>query len=148
LHEASVKIEFSEGSGNLLEAEDLLRVLHYLSMTPSAEILRGEIIGQVFDQFRSQPDGRSRIEHLTDGPTRGIVGRLAALWRGIKGPSHGEIALSKQRHDALDRADRAERSSFEALAEMATVGRERDAMRNDIEVLQLRIKQLEYAISK
>lgn len=58
------------------------------------------------------------------------------------------MELSKQRYEALDRADRAERSSFEALAEMVTVGRERDELREKLGVLQLRTKQLEDEIPK
>ena len=44
--------------------------------------------------------------------------------------------LSKQRIDALERAERAERSSFDAVAEMARIGRERDALSAGL--LQLR----------
>ena len=143
-----MKIEFNGSTENLLEAEDVLRVLHYLPMTASAEKLRGEIIHQVFEHIRQHPDGDSRIRQLAQDRSAGFVGRIFALWRGIRGPSHGEIELSRQRHEALDRADRAERSSFEALAEMATVGRERDAMKKDLEALRSRIKQLEDALPK
>ena len=143
-----MNIDFSDPTDDSIEAEDLLRVLHYLPLTSSAEKLRGEIIRQAFDHIRVLPDRESRIRRLTETGTRGLVGRILALWRGIKGPSHAELELSKQRYEALDRADRAERSSFEALAEMVTVGRERDKLREKLGVVQLRIKQLEDEIPK
>ena len=141
-----MKIEFNGSTENLHEAENVLRILHYLPMTASAEKLRGEVIRQVLDHIREHPDGDSKIRQLEQNRSTGLVRRLSALRRVLMGPSSGEIELSKQRHEALDRADRAERSSFEALAEMAAVGRERDALKKDLEVLRLRVKQLEDAL--
>jgi hypothetical protein len=46
------------------------------------------------------------------------------------------MELSKQRSEALERAERAEQSSFEALAEMSRVERERDAARKELHDLR------------
>ncbi len=58
------------------------------------------------------------------------------LFRDLFGPSKREIELSKQRQTLIERAERAEISAFEALAETAEIGRERDQLR-------ARLKQLE-----
>ncbi len=62
--------------------------------------------------------------------------RVGAVWRSIMGPSRREVRLSKQRIAALERAERAEAISFEALAETAKVGRERDEALKKLEELE------------
>jgi len=61
--------------------------------------------------------------------------------RSLLGPNDRELALSRQRREAIDRAERAERSAFEALAETAEVGRERDALR-------VRVRELETELER
>jgi len=61
---------------------------------------------------------------------------VVKLFRDLIGPSKREIELSKQRQTLIERAERAEISAFEALAETAEIGRERDQLR-------ARLKQLE-----
>lgn len=58
------------------------------------------------------------------------------LWRRLFGPSRREMMLSEQRNEALARAERAERSSFEALTETARVARERDALKARVAELE------------
>ncbi|MGH8595307.1 MAG: hypothetical protein ACREXT_01465, partial [Gammaproteobacteria bacterium] len=58
------------------------------------------------------------------------------FWRRLFGPSQRESTLSQQRGEALERAERAEHSAFEALAETARVARERDQARSDLARLQ------------
>lgn len=48
------------------------------------------------------------------------------LWRKIFGPGRRELELSQQRQALIERCERAEASAFDALAETAEVGRERD----------------------
>ena len=59
------------------------------------------------------------------------------------GPSRLEEDLSTQRSEALERADRAERSAFEALAETARIVRERDRLKAETERLQQEVARLE-----
>lgn len=61
---------------------------------------------------------------------------MVKFFRDLFGPSKREIELSKQRQALIERAERAEISAFEALAETAEIGRERDQLR-------ARLKQLE-----
>lgn len=48
------------------------------------------------------------------------------LWRKLFGPGRRELELSQQRQALIERCERAEASAFDALAETAEVGRERD----------------------
>jgi hypothetical protein len=68
--------------------------------------------------------------------SRSIMERVGAVWRSIMGPSRREVRLSKQRIAALERAERAEAISFEAVAETAKVGRERDEALKKLEELE------------
>ena len=52
------------------------------------------------------------------------------------GPSKREIQLSKQRQALIERAEHAETSSFESLAETAEIGRERDELRAKLKQLE------------
>ena len=69
------------------------------------------------------------------------------LWRRAVGPSDLETDLGEQRSAALERAERAERSVFEALAETARVGRERDAARAEVARLRQEIAALEVEVT-
>ena len=66
---------------------------------------------------------------------------LTKFLRGLFGPSKRELELSKQRQALIERAEHAEQSAFEALAETADIGRERDQFRE-------KLKQLEAEIAK
>ncbi len=62
-----------------------------------------------------------------------------SLWRRWFGPSRREQMLSAQRSAALERAERAERSAFEALAETARAARERDEALARVRELEARL---------
>lgn len=66
---------------------------------------------------------------------------ITKFFRGFFGPSKREIELSKQRQSLIARAEHAELSAFEALAETGQIGRERDELRE-------KLKQLEAALAK
>jgi len=66
----------------------------------------------------------------------------AGFWRNLFGPSKRELDLAWQRGAALERAERAERSSFESLAETARVARERDEARARIAQLEREVAEL------
>ena len=65
------------------------------------------------------------------------------FWRRTLGPSRLEEDLSSQRSAALERADRAERSAFEALAETTRIGRDRDQLKAEVERLKAEVARLE-----
>jgi hypothetical protein len=77
-------------------------------------------------------------------PTWSLVNNF---WRRTLGPSRLEEDLSQQRSAALERADRAERSAFEALAETTRIGRERDQLKAEVERLRASVATLEAALA-
>lgn len=66
----------------------------------------------------------------------GFLARLASIWQVIKGPSKRELLLSSQRQELIERAERAESIAFEAFAETADVGRQRDAALEELKDLK------------
>ena len=134
-----MKIEFSEGANGDAEVESLLRIVCRLRSTADANRLRETLERSAFEHFSSNDAEIARLRELIAMETASWSARVMTVWQRYWGPSSHEMALSKQRSDALDRADRAERSSFEALAEMARVGRERDAAIKENEDLRLQL---------
>lgn len=66
---------------------------------------------------------------------------VVKLFRDLFGPSKREVELSKQRQTLIARAEHAESSAFEALAETSEIGRERDQVRE-------KLKQIEAELAK
>ncbi|MCG8325669.1 MAG: hypothetical protein MI673_09135 [Thiotrichales bacterium] len=82
----------------------------------SKELL--QIMGQPgFDAWRDEDFG----DIIKPGPHS-----LKDVLRNIFGPSRQEINLSKQREILIERAEHAEASAFEALAELADAAKQRD----------------------
>jgi hypothetical protein len=67
------------------------------------------------------------------------------FWRRTLGPSQQEEELSAQRGEALERAERAEASAFDAMAEAAQVAHERDHWQAEAERLKAIVAQFEAA---
>ncbi len=70
------------------------------------------------------------------------------FWRRTLGPSQQEEELSAQRGEALERAERAEASAFDAMAETAQVAHERDHWQAEAARLKALVEQLEAAQSQ
>ncbi|MBI2801663.1 MAG: hypothetical protein HYX63_15555 [Gammaproteobacteria bacterium] len=134
-----MKIDFDEGEAGFYEARALFSLTrearHVLHAHRDLELL----------QFLHDAAG----EHMARGEFDGLRARVGIsdevwpsfsiikhLWRRTVGPTDVETDLSEQRSAALERAERAERSVFEALAESAKLARERDEAR--AEALRLR----------
>jgi hypothetical protein len=143
-----VKVEFSKGKKGYAEAENLLRIARELGTTPDTDRLRVELERRALEHLEDDELELARVREVMASEQPGPMARLAAAWHRFWGPSSGEMELSKQRGEALDRADRAERSSFEALAETAQVGRERDEALKNVELLRERLEQFENAEQK
>jgi len=92
------------------------------------------------ERFLAQPEFQSlrdgNIEEAIEVKPPGI----RDLLRNLFGPSRQEINLSKQREALIERAEHAENSAFEALAELAEAARERDQVK-------ARLKELESELS-
>ena len=71
----------------------------------------------------------------------GLIDSIKSLF----GPGRREKILSKQRIELIERADHAEAIAFEALAETAEVGKQRDEVLQKLQELQAKLKDLETA---
>jgi hypothetical protein len=131
-----VKIEFSEGAKGQSEIESVLRIARSLPETAGSLRLREQLENSAFSYLQDDEAEATRMRSLIASNRPSWLARAAASWHRLWGPTSREMDLSKQRIDALERAERAERSSFDAVAEMARIGRERDALSAGL--LQLR----------
>ncbi len=71
------------------------------------------------------------------------TGGIAKLFSSLLGPSKREIELSKQRQALIARAEHAEHSAFEALAETGEIGRERDQLKEKLKQLEAKLAKAE-----
>ena len=140
-----MEIRFAGGTAGFEEARALATIARCAT---DAELTHSHEI-QVLDTLRASAEAclaRAEFSALaTSAEARDGAASDAApgggFWGMFFGPSRRERLLSEQRIAALERAERAERSSFEALAETARVARERDAARVRIAELELALDQ-------
>lgn len=133
-----MKIDFEADINDFQDARRLKAILEYYTHSALAdkntqlfiESLLGQInhfvsgpafsgFSQSFEFNGSEPDPESHEKTL--------LGKIYSRWRRLTGPTRRELALSSQRHELIERAERAEVLAFEAIAETTEVGRQRDA---------------------
>jgi hypothetical protein len=68
---------------------------------------------------------------------RGFFGNIYTFWRTLTGPTKRELILSNQRHELIERAERAESISFDSIAETSEIGRERDEVLAKLKALEI-----------
>lgn len=145
-----MNIDFDDGESGFWEARTLYAMAtHYVVKSPQEgdeallEFLKDASLAHMnraeYAVLREQV-GISDPEW----PTWSLVNNF---WRRTLGPSRLEEDLSQQRSAALERADRAERSAFEALAETTRIGRERDQLKAEVERLRASVATLEAALA-
>jgi hypothetical protein len=141
-----MKIDFDDGEAGFFEARAVLAVveaarlaeldiaardfLDFLSDSATTHVQRGEF-------------SKLREAHGTGADVWPSFSVLKQFWRRTVGPSNLESSLSQQRSEALERAERAEHSAFEALAETAKVARERDQASAEAARLRREVDALE-----
>jgi hypothetical protein len=137
-----MNIEFAAGESGFQEACALLALTHLAAAgdpASSAEIQLLDVLVSAAERHRARPEFRElRLRH--EARSARLRGAEESWWRALLGPTRREILLSEQRGAALERAARAERSSFEAVAETARIARERDE-------LKARVHELEAALA-
>lgn len=143
-----MKIEFSEGDKGYAEAESILRLTRSLRATEASAKMSEELSRRAFEHLAGSDTETARMNAIIACERPSWVARAAAVWHRLWGPSGRELELSRQRGEALERADRAEHSSFEALAEMARVERERDAALEELASLRQRAARLDKSDGK
>jgi len=144
-----MKIDFnSDDIGECQDAQKLRLLLNEL-LRHELDATSRELISNLVRQIESglKASGLTSIndsagETLAGNPdNRSLFGHLCDAWRSFTGPSRREMELSRQRKELIERAEHAEASAFDALAETADVGRERD---NALE----RVRQLEEELAR
>ncbi len=138
-----MKLEFSKDKKGYIEAEHLLRITRQLKVSDETERVRGELERIAFEHLGHDVAELDRVHAVLDQQSTTLLARLSNAWHRFWGPSSVEVDLSKQRIDALERADRAERSAFESLAEMSRVGRERDQALAELKDLRHQLDKIQ-----
>ena len=142
-----MKILFDKDINGFQNARKLRMILEHYSrsdLNDRATQLFIESVLAELDDFISSPEFRpfnhsEKIDSsFLDGANRpgGLVDRLASIWHMLKGPGRRELLLSSQRQELIERAERAEAIAFEAIAETADVGRQRDAAIKQLKTIQ------------
>jgi hypothetical protein len=124
-----MKIEFAAGEAGVHEAREIKSLVHYVvanTVSGSHDRQLLQYLDQVASEWLERPEAAPRTPTEEEVEDRPWPRRLRDWWREYFGPSRREVELAQQRVEALARAERAERSAFDALAEMARVGAERD----------------------
>ena len=119
----------------ILEHEELDQSLNSLATSLKEQL----------DEFLSNPEfadftdsGSNGIYKATHDASMGTS--LNRFFSGLFGPSKREVELSKQRQSLIARAEHAENSAFQALAETAEIGRERDELKEKLKQLEAKIE--------
>ena len=139
-----MKIEFETDINGYQEARKFKSLIDSIlkneKLNPSLKSLATSIQSQL-QEFLANPE----FANLEDGPADELFtsshdasepSGIAKIFRDFLGPSKREIELSKQRQSLIERAERAEGSAFEALAETADIGRERDDLRAKLKLIE------------
>ncbi len=144
-----MKIEFETDINGYQEARKFKllvdSILKHEELDQSLSSLASSIQAQL-QEFLSNPE----FADFTDGGSETLFtashdesggNNIVKLFRSLFGPSKREVELSKQRQELIARAEHAEISAFEALAETGEVGRERDQLKE-------KLKQIETGLTK
>jgi len=139
-----MKIEFETDINGYQEARKFKllvdSILKHEKLDPSLNSLASSIQSQL-QEFLSNPDfsnfkDGADDELFTSSHDEGEHSGFIKAFRDLLGPSKREIQLSKQRQALIERAEHAEISAFESLAETAEIGRERDELRAKLKQLE------------
>ncbi len=134
-------ITFASGERGFFEAFALIQIARLASERDPS----GSDTIQLLDQLTAAGEtycARPEYAELRSRTEESVVaGDDDGWWRGLFGPSRREVLLSEQRIAALERATRAERSSFEALAESTRLARERDDLQTRVAELEARLAE-------
>ncbi len=144
-----MKIEFETDINGYQEARQFKllvdSILKHEELDQSLSSLASSLQAQL-QEFLSNPE----FADFTDGGSDTLFtashdepdnNNIVKLFRSLFGPNKREVELSKQRQELIARAEHAEISAYEALAETAEVGRERDQIRE-------KLKQIEAELAK
>ena len=132
-----MKLDLNKDINDFQDAQRLKIILEHYSHSDGVDnntLLFVQTILSQLDEFISDPQFK-HFNHSSDiaesalpddQNSMSLYGRIYSWWRKLTGPTRRELILSKQRHELIERAERAEAIAFEAIAETAEIGRQRD----------------------
>ncbi len=142
-----MKINFNKNINGFQEARKLRLILEHYAHSDIADKTTQLFIQSLLEEldiFLTQPEFM-KFNHSAkpdssffdaQTPDNKFISIFVNMWRTLSGPSKRELLLSKQRQELLERAERAEIMAFDAIAETAEVGRERDSTLKKIKELE------------
>lgn len=142
-----MRMNFEKDLTGFQEARKLKLVLEHYAQSDIADKtthLFIESLLQELDEYLSTPEFE-KFNHtikldtsFLESEPKGnrLLTKLFSLWRMLTGPGRHELLLSKQRQELIERAERAETMAFEAMAETADVGRQRDTALKKLKQLE------------
>ena len=120
---------------SILKHEELDQSLSSLA-TSLQEQLQEFLSNPEFADFTdSDSDGLYTASH-----DESVGSSISRFFSGLFGPSKREVELSKQRQALIARAEHAQHSAFEALAETGEIGRERDQLKEKLKQLEAKLE--------
>ncbi len=142
-----MKINFNKNINGFQEARKLRLILEHYAHSDIADKTTQLFIQSLLEEldiFLTQPEFK-KFNHSAkpdssfldaQNPDNKLISIFVNIWRTLTGPSKRELLLSKQRQELIERAERAEIMAFDAIAETAEVGRERDSTMEKIKELE------------
>ena len=132
-----MKINLENNINDFQNARRLRMILEHFSQSDIVDNNTLSLIRTLVDQINtylanpefarfSQSFENDESEIVTESDGVNIFGKIYSCWRSLTGPTRRELILSSQRHELIERAERAESIAFEAIAETTEVGRQRD----------------------
>ena len=141
-----MNIDFADGDLGFHEARALLAIAREATLDEFDDDAQAAVLDALKtagEVHLARPEFAAlRADFAVDASARGAAAQEDAWWGRLFGPTRREQQLAAQRSAALERAGRAELSSFEALAETTRVARERDAAHARIAELEIELHAL------
>lgn len=139
-----MKIEFETDINGYQEARQFKllidSILKHEQLDQSLNSLASSLQEQL-QEFLSNPEFAEFTDSgsndlFTASHDEPVANGIIKLFRSLFGPSKREVELSKQRQELIARAEHAEISAYEALAETSDIGRERDQLREKLKQIE------------
>lgn len=138
-------IEFTHDESGYEKARCIISLISLVDLYELNEHFDQTLLNQIRQELTRFLSDAGVSEHDDETLEKIIQNRQAGLkdlLRKLFGPGRQELNLSKQREALIERAEHAENSAFEALAELAEVTQSRDDAINKIKALEAEISAL------
>jgi hypothetical protein len=148
-------IDFGSGLEGFQNARRLKLILDYYRSAHGAGYPEDAFLAALerkIEEYLARPEFESLRNPETSAPfpeiaeTNRWLAWFGDLWRALVGPSRRELELGRQRSQLLERAEHAELMAFEALAETADIGRERNELLAKLKTAERELEALKRGV--